>query len=167
VTPADDGPGAEPPVLRRIEVDGATLRQASALQSAEWRILAEELGRADLRGETPVDALVVERTHAFARVRLEGATGVVRAVDVGTPTLLKLFDEYAGTVRQMMDGSLPLPRIEALDMAKKVVHDRAGRQLRTLLPELLGDLEAFRRLFSLVVSMRVDPSEMSRARRHG
>lgn len=162
-----DESAGEGVVLRRIEIHGATLRQASALQAAEWKILAEELGRADLRGEAPVDALVVERTDHFARARLEGAAGVVRAVDLGTPTLLKLFDEYAGTVRQMMDGSLPLPRLEALDMAKKVVHDRAGRQLRTLLPELVGDLEAFRRLFSLVVSMRVDPSEMSRARRHG
>lgn len=163
----NDGVAPEPTRLSRLEVDDGSLRQASPLQATEWRVLVDELSRAELRGESGVDAIVVERTNAFARVRLEGPTGVVRAVDVGTPMILSLFDEYAGTVRQMMDSSLPLPRIEALDMAKKVVHDRAGRTLRVLLPELVGDLEAFRRLFSLFVAMRVDPSEMSRARRHG
>ncbi|MFO0615344.1 MAG: UPF0262 family protein [Polyangiaceae bacterium] len=165
---ADAGDGAaEARLLGRIDIDGASLRAASALQAVEWRLLLEELGRAELRGDAPVEALVVERTDAFARLRLEGSSGVLRVVEIGTPMVLSLFDEYAGTVRQMMDGSLPLPRLEALDMAKKVVHDRAGRTLRGLLPELTGDLEAFRRLFSLVVAMRVDPSEMSRARRHG
>lgn len=163
----NDGASTDPPVLARFEVDAVSMRQASALQTTEWRLLLDELARSELRGESGVDALVVERTEAFARVRLEGPAGVVRAVDLGTPMLLSLFDEYAGTVRQMMDSSIPLPRIEALDMAKKVVHDRAGRNLRALLHELVGDLEAFRRLFSLVVAMRVDPSEMSRARRHG
>lgn len=163
----DDGGPADPPVLARFEVDAVSLRQASALQAAEWLLLIDELARSELRGEGGVDAIIVERTDVFARVRLEGPAGLVRGVDLGTPMVLSLFDEYAGTVRQMMDSSLPLPRVEALDMAKKVVHDRAGRNLRALLHELVGDLEAFRRLFSLVVAMRVDPSEMTRARRHG
>lgn len=70
----------------------------------------------------------------------------------------ELLDEYLGIVRKLSreDVHGSAFEIEALDMAKKVVHDRAGRMLRRALREFGLDLEAARRLFSLCVSLIVD-----------
>ena len=59
-----------------------------------------------------------------------------------------------------------LARLEALDMAKKVTHDKAGRMIRRLAPDLGLDLETARRLFSLLFSLRVDTTKLLGAHGH-
>ncbi|MBW2223750.1 MAG: UPF0262 family protein [Deltaproteobacteria bacterium] len=50
--------------------------------------------------------------------------------------------------------------MEALDMAKKVTHDRAGRVLKRELRDVGFDLETSRRLFTLLLSLRVDTTRL-------
>jgi uncharacterized protein (UPF0262 family) len=50
--------------------------------------------------------------------------------------------------------------MEALDMAKKVTHDRAGRVLKRELRDFGFDLETSRRLFTLLLSLRVDTTRL-------
>jgi uncharacterized protein (UPF0262 family) len=154
--------------IERVEIDARTLAKASPLQLTEWRVLCEELGREEMHSSTGATVIVVERTEALAAVRFEGhAVERPSRVDLASSTLTALLDEYVGIVRLMMDQELPLPRLEALDMAKKVVHDRAARTLRGELPDLDVRLEGLRRLFSLVVALRVDPMDIRASRRHG
>ena len=49
---------------------------------------------------------------------------------------------------------------KALDMAKKVTHDRVGRLLKRELRGLGFDLETSRRLFTLLLSLRVDTTKL-------
>jgi len=45
-------------------------------------------------------------------------------------------------------------------MAKKVTHDRAGRVLKRELRDFGFDLETSRRLFTLLLSLRVDTTRL-------
>ena len=76
--------------------------------------------------------------------------------------LAEHLDEYVDIVRQIAreDASAGVLRLEALDMAKKVVHDRAGRMLKKACREMGVDLEGARRLFSLLVSLRIDTTRL-------
>ena len=51
--------------------------------------------------------------------------------------------------------------MEALDMAKKVTHDRAGRVLKRELRQFGLDFETARRLFTLLLSLRVDTTRLT------
>jgi len=153
--------------IARIEIDAATTASASALQRAEWRVLAEDLASAGLATTSGASVLIVSRAGHLAAIRLEGAEGALATHPLDSSTLTALFDEYVGIVKMMIAEDVPLPRLEALDMAKKVVHDRAARTLSAEMPMLHGSAEAMRRLFSLVVALRVDPHDIKATRRHG
>jgi len=74
-------------------------------------------------------------------------------------------DEYLDTVRQITSAG-SLNQVEALDMAKKVTHDRAGRVLKRALREYGFDLETSRRLFTLLLSLKVDTTRITGVRGH-
>ncbi len=67
--------------------------------------------------------------------------------------------EYIDIVRQIADAD-GVNQMEALDMAKKVTHDRAGRVLKRALRDVGFDLETSRRLFTLLLSLRVDTTRL-------
>ncbi|MBW1831057.1 MAG: UPF0262 family protein, partial [Deltaproteobacteria bacterium] len=67
--------------------------------------------------------------------------------------------EYIDIVRQIADAD-GVNQMEALDMAKKVTHDRAGRVLKRELRDVGFDLETSRRLFTLLLSLRVDTTRL-------
>ncbi len=157
---------SHPWIIEEVQIDTQTLAEATALERAEWRVLAEDLRAAKLSARVEATVLVVARAGKLGALRLESACGVAASVEITSSTLSSLVDEYTGIVRAMMAEDVPLPRLEALDMAKKVVHDRAARTLRAEVTALDGDAEAMRRLFSLLVAMRVDPREIRATRRH-
>jgi uncharacterized protein (UPF0262 family) len=53
-----------------------------------------------------------------------------------------------------------LARLEALDVAKKVTHDKAGRLLQRRCVDLEIDHPTARRLFSLLFALRVDTTRL-------
>jgi len=63
-----------------------------------------------------------------------------------------VMSEYLGIIGRLADEDLPMAQAEAIDMAKRVVHDEAGRRMAALLPGLSDALEVQRRFFSLVVA---------------
>ena len=67
--------------------------------------------------------------------------------------------EYVDIVRQIADAD-GVNQMEALDMAKKVTHDRAGRVLKRELRDVGFELETSRRLFTLLLSLRVDTTRL-------
>ncbi len=70
--------------------------------------------------------------------------------------------EYVDIVRQLAktDATGGLARLEALDMAKKVCHDRAGRTLKRRCRDLGLDHVSARRLYTLLVTLRVDTTRL-------
>ena len=74
--------------------------------------------------------------------------------------------EYLAVIDRLEDENLTLARAEALDMAKRVVHDAAAKKLGELVPDLGPGLEEKRRFFSLAVSLFVDTTGKKAAHRH-
>jgi len=65
----------------------------------------------------------------------------------------------------MLDEGSHSARLEALDMGKRVMHDRAAQSLLALCGTLLPDHDTARRLFSLLTSLKFDTTRMHLAPR--
>ena len=152
--------------LRAFRIDEDLWRAASPVRRAEWTTLIVDLLREESpwparAGSTVVlacdDSTIVFR---FDGGEAEGETAIARS------ELRALFDEYLGVIDKLAEEDLHPMRMEALDMAKRVVHDGGARRLGELVPELAENLDAKRRLFSLVVSVVVDTTRRPWAHRH-
>lgn len=150
--------------LAEVVIDESVSRDASEARRLEWATLTRELVRA-------FEDVPREDAHTLRITRLERAFGLALSdesgrelvfVSVTFEALAEHMDEYVDIVKQISreDGQLGVLRLEALDMAKKVVHDRAGRMLKKACREMRLDLEAARRLFSLLVSLRIDTTRL-------
>jgi uncharacterized protein (UPF0262 family) len=150
--------------LAEVSIDERMAREASDARRLEWITLVRELVAA-CEGSPREDAHALHITRlerAFGLSLLDEAGEELAFVSVTFEALAEHMDEYVDIVRQISreDASLGVLRLEALDMAKKVVHDRAGRMLRKACREMKLDLEASRRLFSLLVSLRIDTTRL-------
>lgn len=143
-----------------IELGGSLLLEFHEARLAELKTLKngfEEYARGleGIEGRS----LEIMAERGAIELQLRDAAGASLAeISIPPEALGDVLNEYLGIVRKLgredVHGSVF--DIEALDMAKKVVHDRAGRMLRRALREFGLDLEAARRLFSLFVSLIVD-----------
>src|ERR1041385_4071528 len=100
---------------RRIRIDSDTWQAASDLRKGEWRVLLTDLAHAELAHEG--DLTVRAEAGRFV-IHWEGhGTTHLVAEDVISP----IVSEYLHIVRSMMSDEGHSHRLEALDMAKKVV----------------------------------------------
>lgn len=136
---------------------------ATQLRRQEWRTLIADL--LDAEDIAPhAERLVVAMDGRVIVISIHGhATEELALPD---ELLGPHVEEYIAIVRKMVEDDVPAPRLEALDMAKKVVHDRAARALASHAPVLARGHEAFRRLFTLLVALRVDTTNLPAAHRH-
>jgi uncharacterized protein (UPF0262 family) len=147
--------------LTAIVIDDRTLERGSQAQHAEWEANIREL-LAKVRGNFEVDAtLQVSVTEQGFVLELQGGSGATLGTVVIPHELLsEHITEYVDIVRQI-DRVEGVNQMEALDMAKKVTHDRAGRVLKRELRQFGLDLETARRLFTLLLSLRVDTTRLT------
>jgi uncharacterized protein (UPF0262 family) len=147
--------------LTSIVIDEQTFERGSEAQHAEWDANIREL-LAKARGNVEPDAtLHVSMTEQGFVLELQGENGAgLGTIAIPHSLLADHIIEYVDIVRQIdrVDG---VNQMEALDMAKKVTHDRAGRLLKRELRQLGLDLEAARRLFTLLLSLRVDTTRLT------
>lgn len=71
-----------------------------------------------------------------------------------------IIKEYTDLIKKLATRDMMEVHFEALDMAKRVVHDAGARKLAVLLPGVGSNFETNRRLFSLVVSLTVDTTRL-------
>lgn len=107
------------------------------------------------------------------RLRLDGADVVLETApsDGGAPLCIVLpmsalgphFQEYIGICRDLgrVSESTHSPRLEALDIAKRLSHDEAAETLVTLLAPLGADHATCRRLFTLLVTLHFDTTRLT------
>jgi uncharacterized protein (UPF0262 family) len=157
--------------LAEVSIDERMAREASDARRLEWVTLVRELVSAceDTAREDAHTLRITRLERAFGLALLDEAGEELAFVSVTFEALAEHMDEYVDIVRQISreDASLGVLRLEALDMAKKVVHDRAGRMLKKACREMKLDLEAGRRLFSLLVSLRIDTTRLVGIHGHG
>ncbi len=151
-------------MLERIEIDPRTWAGGTEARRLEWDAAIREML---LPGETVIrdDARVLEVTVGEQGTRLEardGAGAPVAAVEIPHDALAELVTEYVDIVRQIAkaDAHGGIARLEALDMAKKATHDRAGRVLVRLCRPLKIDHATARRLFTLLLGLKVDTTRL-------
>ncbi|TFH29089.1 MAG: hypothetical protein E4H00_07595 [Myxococcales bacterium] len=146
--------------LNAVVIDERTLQRGSEAQHVEWETnIRELLSKAESRTEdvATLHLSVTEQRFVLDFCREDGSELV--SVSVPHELLSELITEYIDIVRQIAEAD-GVNQMEALDMAKKVTHDRAGRTLKRKLRDLGFDLETSRRLFTLLLSLRVDTTRL-------
>lgn len=161
-----------------IRLHGALWKSVPEARAAEWRRTLADLNQQNgiAAGTIPVDeepALELVRRpdgRFLFRLYADGWT-CAGEYELEPDAVEGFFDEYDATIRQMVhvDRQAPVRGFEALDYAKRVVHDEAGAYLlERLRPDVALELDDARRLFTLVFLVGTDlPEELVRYhRRH-
>jgi uncharacterized protein (UPF0262 family) len=148
--------------LTGLRIDEATWSAGSAVRKHEWRAAIAEVvqeGRFEAATDGARDALL---TVAGNRARLDCAGEVI---ELPIFELKPLMDEYMQICAEMskLGVGANSPRLEALDIAKRITHDEAGEALRAAMRSLRPDHATARRLFTLLVTLYHDTTRLSAA----
>jgi uncharacterized protein (UPF0262 family) len=146
--------------LHAVVIGERTLARGSEAQRVEWDANIRELlskARSHLEGVATLHVSVTEQR--FLLDFRGDDDGELFSVTIPHELLSEYITEYIDIVRQIANAD-GVNQMEALDMAKKVTHDRAGRVLKRELREVGFDLETSRRLFTLLLSLRVDTTRL-------
>jgi hypothetical protein len=149
--------------IAEIRIDASLWDAASELRRQEWRtLIADLLDEGPIAPTSPAHRMIVRSEKQGIVIELVGD----RDIAIHDAVLRAHLDEYLAIIKKMVEDDVPAPRMEALDMAKKVVHDRAGAALAREAAHLGERHEAFRRLFSLLVALKIDTTSLPIAHRH-
>ena len=146
--------------LHAVLIDERTLQRGSEAQRVEWEAIVRELlsrAKSSIEPRASLHVSVTEQGFAMD-FRTDEGQGLA-TIAIAHELLSEHITEYIDIVRQIAEAD-GLNQMEALDMAKKVTHDRAGRVLKRELRDFGFDLETSRRLFTLLLSLRVDTTRI-------
>ena len=146
--------------LSAVVIDERTLQRGSEAQHVEWEAIVRELlskAKSSVEDVATVRVGVTEQQFTLDFRADDGRK--LGAIAIPHELLSEHITEYVDIVRQIADAH-GVNQMEALDMAKKVTHDRAGRVLKRELRDFGFDLETSRRLFTLLLSLRVDTTRL-------
>ncbi len=152
--------------LAELLIDDATWSRGSTVRRHEWRLVINEIlqeGRFELPAAADgARALVtVGPTKIWFDVRAPGGASVVQC-ELPLSVMRPHIDEYLATIVEMskLSTSANSPRLEALDIAKRITHDEAGETVVSLMGELKPDHGTARRLFTLFVTLLHDTTRL-------
>ncbi|HEX7665432.1 MAG TPA: UPF0262 family protein [Polyangiaceae bacterium] len=154
-----------------VRIDESTWDSGTPLRKAEWRSACDDLLR-ETDFHAPFAGGYVLATLDHDRVLLEALDDdgkVSESFAVERASLAKPIDEYVAIIRRLDDNAQDRDGswFEAVDMAKKVVHDEAARVLKKTVPGLSSDLGTLRKTFTLLLALFLDTTTMHHARGHG
>jgi len=144
---------------------------STAAREQEWQQALMDINAA--HDGTPPDVTLARRDDGGATLRLAGLSETDVEVALSFDLLRDPFRDYRDVIARIARataGSFGMRDYEALDMAKKGVHDEAGLRIRKALrPHLEVDLKLARRIFTLLFLVLADiPADLvTRHRRHG
>jgi hypothetical protein len=149
-------------------VHPALWRTAAPERAADWRRVLEEFNVSRARGLETVSIEIVELPELGVAMRV-GEEGAL--VTLPGPERDRHFADYGETIAHMvrLDREAPVRGFEALDYAKRTIHDEAaGWLIDVLRPVAVLDLPVARRLFTMLFLVASDlPEELVRYhRRH-
>ena len=152
--------------LTELLIDDATWSAGSTARRHEWRLAINEIlteGRFALpEGLAEGRAIVtLAPTRVLFDVTDDGR--VVSHHELPLEALRPLMSEYLETIIEMgkLTTSANSPRLEALDIAKRITHDEAGETVVALLGPLKPDHATARRFFTLLVTLLHDTTRLA------
>ncbi|HMU41006.1 MAG TPA: UPF0262 family protein [Pseudomonadota bacterium] len=159
-----------PAVLADMVVDDLTWRCATRLRRSDWKTAIDELvstasfalekptldpAERELHGEVSIlpNAILVTLVN-----RLGTRVGTLR---LERPTIAPVLREYVRILRSIETCCVAetSPHFEALDIARRLVHDDAAEMLEGSFSGVHPDRETARRLFSLLVLLTHDTTK--------
>lgn len=145
-----------------IRIAEADAENATVARRSEWQALGADLAEAITSLDARTGSWTVGRSGEVYTITTNDDRVPPGRIEVPHAELASLVDEYLDVVLRLRDASDGdgISRVDALDMAKKVTHDRAGRVLKRYLRPCETDHEVARRLFSLLVALAHDTSAM-------
>jgi uncharacterized protein (UPF0262 family) len=154
-----------------FRLDEATWASGSEARKLDWKALLVDLIEhgefAEALAGRYVLATPSEKHVAIEALDDDGA--VVHEERVAWGPIEGAIAEYVAIIAQI-DGAgrhRDTEWFQAIDMAKKVVHDRAAAALAKSGIGAASEKGTLRRLFSLLFALRVDTSRMRHAKGHG
>ena len=152
--------------LTELLIDDATWSAGSTARRHEWRLAINEIlteGRFVLPESLSEGRAIV--TLAPTRVHFDVRADDGRVVshhELPLEQLRPLMSEYMETIVEMskLTTSANSPRLEALDIAKRITHDEAGETVVALLGALKPDHPTARRFFTLLVTLLHDTTRL-------
>jgi uncharacterized protein (UPF0262 family) len=156
---------AAPRRLLEILIDDATWEAAGEPRRHEWQAVISELldeHHFDLPGHGTLRLLVTDAPSQVTLEAVEAGGATIAQVSIRISELNEQLIEYVATCREMVNcgQSANSPKLEALDIAKRLIHDEAAEVLQGLCRVLRPDHPTARRLFTLVVSLRYDTTRL-------
>jgi uncharacterized protein (UPF0262 family) len=158
--------------LADLRIDEATWDSATPLRRAEWRSACDDLLR-ECEFSPALEGrylLVTKKNDGEIFLEAMDEEGNVEFFFAIARASLDLpITEYLAIIRRLDENAQDRDAawFEAVDMAKKVVHDQAARVLASNVPELSTDLATLRKIFTLVLALFVDTTTLHHARGHG
>ncbi len=149
--------------LADIRIDDATWEAATPERRHEWRqALTELLEEHRIEAAEPLKLLV---SVAGGNVVLDAHTLDGKPwtrIELPFQSLSPHFQEYFDICRDMgkLGEGSQSPRLEALDIAKRIAHDEAAETLQRLCSPLRPDHATCRRLFTLLVTLHFDTTRL-------
>ncbi|MEO7111207.1 MAG: UPF0262 family protein [Polyangiaceae bacterium] len=157
--------------LADLRIDEPTWESGTPLRRAEWKSTCDDLRVECNFGDAVTNrhVLVSSKPAVVLFEVLDDEGFAVTTFEITQASLQTPITEYLVIIRRMDDNAQDRDAswFEAVDMAKKVVHDRAARVLLSSVPELSSDLGTLRKIFTLVLSLFVDTTTLHHARGHG
>ncbi|HWE30732.1 MAG TPA: UPF0262 family protein [Polyangia bacterium] len=155
--------------MTELLIDDATWSAGSTARRHEWRLAINEIlieARFHLPDELASGRAIVTLapTRVLFDVRAEDGR-IVSHHELPLEILRPLMAEYIETIVEMskLVTSPNSPRLEALDIAKRITHDEAGETVVALLASLKPDHATARRFFTLMVTLLHDTTRLGGA----
>lgn len=156
--------------LEEIRIDDRTWGEANEARLQEYRLAIQEmLDDEGLSFPEAASRLAVAVRREVTILRLCDRAGhELACVEIPSHALKKHITEYVDVVRQLETAQKGggSTSVEALDMAKKLAHDDAGRTLQRYCRPLACDHDTARRLWTLILTLRVDTTRLTGIRGH-
>lgn len=162
-------------MLERVVIDPDTWERGGPDRQAEWTAIIADLVRdRDLRFRQDAPAelrVLVEpgRTRFELHPASASAEEAVARAELPAHEVLREIEAYIDVMREIekTDQGYGSARLAALDMAKSLAHDDGAKALAPFLGDSLGaDFPTLRRLFTLLVALRVDTTTAAGLRGH-
>jgi uncharacterized protein (UPF0262 family) len=152
--------------VHEILVDDATWATGTIARRQEWRLALDEVvieGEFDVRPSGEARRLLLTVRPTALDIAAQGERGrPLERCELPLDQLRPAMKEYLEICIEM--GRLAVggnsPRLEALDIAKRITHDEAGEIVQSLLGDLRPDHATARRMFTLFVTLLYDTTRL-------